>query len=727
MAQILLFQPKHERDQAQNLRDFITYARNELTLYEDQGGFQSIRWKHIYDNGKSASMLFSSLAPKGSKFGTEMQQPFLDFARAYVRDKQTWSAVNPAAFMAALKGIHDSLLDVHGVADILILDSAALRRTTELLSDRLSGSVLYRVGQQIELLINFLKTSKINVTIPSFKSPWGRTRERAIGASKDDRAWQSERLLTSHQISCLASTFSMAKTPYEKYYSALSVLLMFAPSRAGELNFLATDCLFETTAYTRELNKKTGSVESKEVSVLNIRWEAAKDGGLMPKPVHPKLEPTVRLAIDRLVEIGKPARKAAAWAIENPELFYRHEGCIAGLAHGEDDPLTLEEVFAAISLTVNERWSIARRESTDARVIVDAIGKTKWVREFFDGKTHITYRDLARLSVKKYREKFPSWPFVSQVQLPVSKVLCLVREYELHAEFAPRQNSWVLPDVNLLNDALGGRYERTGDETLFSRLGLFDTDGSALKISSHQVRSWLSTMAERGEMDSLDLAMYAGRARIEDNLAYDLRPQEERVAMVREVMLGSETPGGLMALDQINHNVPVTYQGLGYKDRFGPVQVTLWGLCELDWSQTPCTKAGDCATCTEHACIKGMPHSLERLVKLEQQHLSEFELALNAYHDEYSGSEGWVIFHAKRLAIVRTLIQVLRDENVPDGTIIRVPQELDQSSTQIALQERGLKSDLIATDSAVKLVSELSEKIFLAILEDANFENKTDR
>lgn len=108
-------------------------------------------------------------------------------------------------------------------------------------------------------------------------------------------------------------------------------------------------------------------------------------------------------------------------------------------------------------------------------------------------------------------------------------MLCLVRENEFYAVFAPKLYSFECPNLNLLNDALGAIHERiSGKDSLFSQLGLVNEDGTNLVITSHQIRVWLSTEAERGEMNSLDLAMYAGRSRVEDNLAYDLRTLEEK-------------------------------------------------------------------------------------------------------------------------------------------------------------------------------------------------------
>lgn len=67
MSNFVQFVPKHALDCQKNLNDFILRAKNELSIYEDQGGFASSNWKHRLANGRSQSMEFTGLAPKGKK------------------------------------------------------------------------------------------------------------------------------------------------------------------------------------------------------------------------------------------------------------------------------------------------------------------------------------------------------------------------------------------------------------------------------------------------------------------------------------------------------------------------------------------------------------------------------------------------------------------------------------------------------------------------------------
>ncbi|NMV22015.1 hypothetical protein HKB23_06305, partial [Vibrio parahaemolyticus] len=70
-------------------------------------------------------------------------------------------------------------------------------------------------------LFKWLKDNRICLRhTPWKKSPWPRQKDRAEGTSKDDRDWQEERLLESHELAALADAFTKAKKPYEVYWSS---------------------------------------------------------------------------------------------------------------------------------------------------------------------------------------------------------------------------------------------------------------------------------------------------------------------------------------------------------------------------------------------------------------------------------------------------------------------------------------------------------------------------
>ncbi|MDG6746507.1 hypothetical protein QCF01_19135, partial [Staphylococcus aureus] len=73
-------------------------------------------------------------------------------------------------------------------------------------------------------------------------------------------------------------------------------------------------------------------------------------------------------------------------------------------------------------------------------------------------------------------------------------------------EFEAKQFSWRLPNANEVNSRLG----KAGRPSLFERRGMKGEGGRAIKLTTHQLRHWLSTMSERAGMDDFTLAQWAG-------------------------------------------------------------------------------------------------------------------------------------------------------------------------------------------------------------------------
>ena len=259
-----------------------------------------------------------------------------------------------------------------------------------------------------------------------------------------------------------------------------------------------------------------------------------------------------------------------------------------------------------------------------------------------------------------------------------ASALCLVREFEFHNVFDARPFSWRLTSANEVNDRLGRRAKLS----LFERAVLRNPDDSPIKLTTHQLRHWLSTMAARAGMDDYTLARWAGRARIDDNRHYDHRTQEERNAEVRALL----HPEQLTTLEKYKGGQPVTYRDVGV-DRPGVAKVTLYGVCVHDFAMLPCHKQRKCMTCKEHVFIKGEHVTLKRIKKREEMLAERVHKAGQAATEGVFGADRWVDDFIWELALTRTMRRMLEAGHVPDGTILRIPAEYDPSPIRRTLME----------------------------------------
>ena len=680
MADIIFFQPKSELTAKNNLEEFILHCRDSLKLYENQGGWCSNTWKHT-QKSRSIAMTFSKYRRVSNPANFDLlDEPFLAFAKAYIRYNQSIKAVSSVTNkMVALRMLHDALLDVNHTTDVLKINGLVVGRLMELTRERVENvDRRNKVGYQIQILLEFIRVKKFASTLQAWVNPWPKVGAKAERTDQKSRDWQDTRCPSMHQMLVLADCFSKAETEEDKYWSSVITLLMFSPGRASELSELTVDCIHRG-----------------ESGALGVRWFAAKGFGYTIKWVPKSLEVTVLTAHQRLMEIGKPAREAAKFAFDNPGVFLRHKRCCTSVNISEDQPLNAYEFAHAMNMsdrTIYEMDNITSDFNSEKAWNLVGAENTKWVFKLRENGNP-TYRSLAGYVASQY--KGGRWPNLSSIDRPVWESLVIIRHREYHNQFYPRTFSWRLPSVNELNSQLNIRDKlHNPPKTLFQRMGFKNEDGSEIELTSHQIRVWLSTNAERGGMDSWQLARWAGRARINDNRHYDLRTREERETQAREVLEFTERPTALQA---IKLNLPVSYKDLGV-NRIGIADITEYGMCTHDYAMSPCTKGGECMTCKEHVCIKGMPKTLERIIKLEKQVESQFDKANIDEANGVFGANRWITHLGWKLAHIRTQRERLESEETREGAILWIPPEHDPSPVKRALIQRDLETSTSAQD-----------------------------
>lgn len=680
MASVTVFVAPGSDNPDGALAEFISYARDVIKIYEDQGGFSVDQWTYMDVHGRKHAMRFSVWSKKNSPYSfIPFQEPFLSFAKAYVRYHQEQHEVtsigNKTAMLAA---VYDGLSHLGRSFNILALDGAVVVKAEELIRERYAVGRQYHLGEQLEMLGDFVRSRGICPSLPLYKSPFRRQRYRAQGTTAEDKAWQEERCPSLHQMLALADIFRQSSEEKDLYWSSVILLLMFAPSRGSELSSLMVDSLVE------------------EDGQWYVLWFPKKKSEWTKKAVDPHLVPAVKEAFARLVRIGAAARAAAKFSYDNPGEFMRHAGCITPTGFGEDEPLTALQFAAAMnigeSILEQSTDTLTQSMDADADTLWNKLGvhRVKWIAKLL-ATGPVTYRKLADHVADQYRAV--GWPMVPKSHRPVWESLTIVQDNQFHESFSCKAFSWVIPNINQLNDQLAGRVASSLDgrnnkvSSIFERFGITDEDGeSPIKLTSHQLRVWLSTWASRGGMSAWQLAQWAGRARTDDNKAYDCRTEREKSEQVKAVLGLTKQPTALQAAKL---NLPVTYEALGI-DRPGVAHATLYGYCIRDWAMAPCLKGGGeaCASCDEHKCIKGLDDKLENLVALEEGLTRELKRAAEQLDAQTFGADQWFRFLGFRLAKIRTLIALQRQSETPVGSVLGVPQGFDPSPLQRARMQK---------------------------------------
>lgn len=656
MGDLVQFVPRAERDAKANLDEFIRLAREDLIAFDPGGAWDSDQWRH----NETVVVFATKTAPLDAYSFTPMAEPFKEFAKAYVRYRYSHKPVKSLAMMIqALRCVEAGLLAACGRAEIGLLSGAVMDVCAGKCREYYaSEDLLHKTGLQMQALFDFVREKHIAPLIPVWKSPFKKPAILTEDLGPAGQAHRASKLPSNATMLMVADLFAQANDPENLYFSSILILLIATPSRISEVLRLPTDCL-------------QWEADEAGVQQMYLRWRAAKGKGAMKKWVVPPMQDVVKEAVRRLLEIGAPAREAARFAFENPGRFMHHADCVVDPDLEPARPLFPEEFCAAIGVKC---WGKGRAH--DGSPIWQHVKAEKGIMTLINrGAT--TYHDLANYVLQAYAE--PHWPYIdAEKTVKTWDALCLHRDREFHKEFSVKHFSWRLPTSNEINTRLSPEKGLS----LFDRMDLKNPNGSSIKLTTHQLRHWLSTMSERAGMDDFTLAQWAGRARVADNRHYDHRTPEERLEAARDIV-PIEQPS---LLERFKARQPVTYQELGV-DRLGTAKATLYGMCVHDYAMAPCQKQRECMTCKEHVCIKGDHVTLERLQRLEAQTELLLERAQQAHRDGDFGADRWVDNHKWKLAHVRAIRLALQSPLVPDGAILRIPDGHDPSAVRRALMD----------------------------------------
>lgn len=613
MSEIVQFVPRADLDAKANLAEFIRLAREDLTAFGDRGAWDGNKWQH----NETVVVFATKTAPLDSYSFTPLAEPFMQFAKAYIRYRYSHKPVKSVAMMLqALRCVEAGLLASCSRADISLLTGAVMDvSASQCRKFYSSEDVHHKTGLQMQAIFDFVREKRLVSALPSWKSPFRKPTILTEEVGEAGEAYRGAKLPSNEAMLAVADVFAQAVDTESRFYSSAFILLMVAPSRVSEVLSLSVDCV-------QWEDDERGQAQ------MFLRWHAAKGKGATKKWVVPAMHDVVEEAVRRLVAIGQPAREAARRAFE------------------------------------------ASAQTSQAGEPSDLI------TEF--GSFH--------------------WPFLDRSRrVKVWDALFLHRENEFSRDRAVLMNSWRVADANGVNRRLGSG----APPSLFDRASLRRADGTPFKLTTHQLRHWLSTMSERAGMDEYTLAQWAGRARASDNRHYDHRTPEERLDAAREVLMLQPPP----LLERIKHRQPVTYQELGV-DRPGTAKATLYGMCVHDYAMAPCQKQRECMTCQEHVCIKGDHVTLDRIRLLEAQTEALLHQAQKAHEDGDFGADRWVDNHKWKLAHVRAMRMALDHPSVPDGEALRIPVGHDPSPIRRALMDLGAAaspSSVVATPKPIHL------------------------
>lgn len=681
MANLILFQPKAELDAEENLKGFIDVCRKELTVFGADLPFDENIWDisdsiNLKGHGnKRHRLVFSNFETFDADTPTSMVEPFLSFSKAFFRYMQGFKPINGTGpRLVALRALEAALRETYGDANPVRSDIHVFNRAAQMVVDKYSPAAAYRHGGQLEMISEFLCNNKLATVSVRWRNFIKRPSDAVrVGKEFDER--RNEKMPTQAALDALPEIFLRAVEPIDVIVSSVAALLCASPDRISEVLSLPLDC------EVRQKNSKTG------VEAYGLRWWPAKGADPMVKWVVPSMASVVQEAIMKIRKVTDEPRRIAKWYEDHSDQIYL-------LPDNEylraQEWLSLKELTAVMGFSVRTsalNWCKNNNIQTEKEL----------------NKIYVRFSDVEKVIVGMLPEGFPIMD--KDADCKYSEALFVVRKNELGSQKSTLNCMIESISINQINYALGGRVEH-GFNSIFTKFGYVEPDGSDINISTHQFRHYLNTLAQAGGLSQIDIAKWSGRKDIKQNAAYDHVTPGQMVQKIRESIGDESLMFGPLAELSKKTLIP--------RDEFARLVVptahtTELGYCIHDYTMSPCQTHMDCINCRDLVCIKGDAEKELRLrIQLDEANILLLQ-AEQASKEQYYGSDRWLDHHKTTVERLSELLSIMDNPSVPIGAVIQLTPP-KSSTHKITMQNKLNKSLTAINNLAVATELERSAK-----------------
>lgn len=659
---LIVFIPKAEKDAEANLGEFVEFCRNQLTTFGSGLVFDEDEWDisdYVHLKGmanKRIRLRFYTHRSLDLPLPEAFSEPYKSFAKAYIRYINAFRLLKSFSFViSALRMLYEALDEKADVNPVRI-DAAVLNRASQLAAEHYSLATARSISGQIEKVACFLGEQRLTVMlVHDWKNPVRHKRNESRIGHEFDKA-RAEKLPSAAALEALPRIFRLAEETPFVLVSSIAALLCSAPDRINEVLVLPNFC---------EVRQKN----SDGSEAYGLRWWPAKGAEPMVKWILPSMVEVVVEALKKIREFTERAREVARWYEQNPDKIFLLP---------EYEYLRNKEL-----LRNKEVGYILFGKETDRSVINEWYKRRSIKTVVVEGKHYSRFDDIEHFVLSQLPRGFP-W-LSREIGLKFSDALCISLKNDLAADKA----SWVCIiqgiSVNQVNNRLGPK-PGSHHITIFERYGFTEPDGNPIKVTTHQFRHYLNTLAQAGGMSQLDIAKWSGRKDIRQNAAYDHVSADELVLKIRNALGDDRQMFGPLA--ELPKRVVIS------RDEFARLKVptahtTEFGVCIHDYTMAPCQLHADCLNCNEQVCIKGDAIREARIRVALTDATENLAAARQAHGGGYFGASRWVDHHQVTVERLTQLCAILDDLKVPVGAVIQLSNLPVASRIEQAAEDRA--------------------------------------
>lgn len=521
-----------------------------------------------------------------------MMQPFEDLVKAYIGFELFANIKRPyeqrftnifSTHVRFARNLDRALCTRLSSGIIEAIDSDALDMAVELTTTSQRKSCAYA----LQKMISAFSAAGIVENL----SGWRHSAMKADTYSSRIQKRSPRRGLTSQELRCLAEAYNRASRPEDVVAMSILALLACAPSRISEALILPADVEVVRDGVRDDM----ASINYQ----CGLRWWPVKGGPPQVKFVPKEMFPVAVEALTRIRHHTDAARIAARWMTDNPGQVLLPDN----LKHLRDQgTITKEEISILLGTSETSAIDMAikrlgiRPVSLMSRAKGTGPGGQKRVFDF---------REFERACVNQLPSGWPQLSKLSDVEF--SDALCLSFKNQFSDNNQTIPWSFEVISANRINLILNGKesiYVRSINRTLpavpsiFERLDIRLPDGRLPSITTHQLRHYLNTVAQRSKVPQAHIAYWSGRRNLAQNEKYD---HSDAAFEAEQMLRGSREDPILKPL--VVEGAPDTdYQISDAKLFF---HSTPYGYCYRRFLEEPCDRAGACRMCTSLVCLGG--------------------------------------------------------------------------------------------------------------------------
>jgi hypothetical protein len=597
---------------------------------------------------------------------------FQDFSKAlivYLQRTRSLKFSMVAAYNIAVRRLYNPLFE-RGVSDPTQLTRGDFDRVVGFLRE--SGyKNLYDAVSHLQVIadaIDNLQLTEIAIHFEHDAKPEKR-RHDYISLHDPDRAVRQrksdDRLPSREAMEAYALCSNHPISEGEEILLRVIDLLIVTGQRGNEVTVIPYDCWVE-----RPIKGTAGKVvvdaNGKPIVECGIRYFAEKQ---FQSRVHWFAEsdvPLARRAVERLKMLTQEQRELARWQEAHPGRLWDYS---------PQTSMSQDEVLHWIGLSQN-RDTYRNLNVYLSRNGIDPYrepGRRTSLNRYLAG-------DIERFLVPKLRGHAALTENVGGklcVVLKTSETLAIAFDGQFRLGGREANVFRAIPRrVTLvdINRALGNDEKYP---SIFSRRSLTESDGTPIRLTSHQPRHWRNTIYHLTGMSDVQQALALGRKRLDQNVYYQHTSIEENTAAHQEFLAfnshheridflhtGIRDKRIQGALTDSYHAL-LSDKGTATAEAFLTVHatalhVTPFGGCIHDFSQAPCPKHLQCWNGCSHLHLMGTPSERANLVKQAENLTTAITIMRDAGAGE-AGSDVWLADQEDKLNNLKSVLE--RDTN----------------------------------------------------------------